>query len=393
MTHLLCGQLRGGVGLPTRVSAVDSLLRLMETSSLVFKSYDGALARVVFDSCLSVLLQNSLTSSGLKSSMLQCLAVAGISSGGDYLSGQLLLLTSRYSDNFTEKYDCEDATVIANCLGHIIRRGGDQLDFEVPVWEDLLCCSYVGSFSMDEDVAKAWMIVWNESLTHSGEGTKYSALKKVLSQVKTKVCALLRSLSWTQRKIGISLLKDIVLLFPLDQLRNQLYDMILSLFWCIKYRIWNGQHEVLEAIVFICEKYRDLYIFEESKWEYGVAEAPSASRSSFDCESTGITESKDFQYVRSEKILASKGPNHEEAIIFEVNCFGLVELLLCESLRGDKQYKYSAAKALSEMRKSWRDFAVRCPHKSLYYLDIIIRRAGIFFDFDSTGNQIIIVLM
>ncbi|CAM9913305.1 unnamed protein product, partial [Ectocarpus fasciculatus] len=247
----LCGQLRGGVGLATRVSAVKSLLRLMESFELEFKRLDGSLARTVFEACLSVLMQFDITSSGLKSAMLSCLSAASLCVPGEYLSSQCLSLVNRYSSQFSSNFEASETLVIAECLGHILRRAGEQLEHDADAWGPILSCSYIGSFHPEDDVARAWAVTWNEALNYSGCGNKYSALVKTLTLVINRLCDLLRSLSWKQRSVGLSVCRDVSSVLPFDIIQPYLFEILVALFSCIKFRIWNGQAIVLETVVFV----------------------------------------------------------------------------------------------------------------------------------------------
>jgi hypothetical protein len=394
--------------LATRVSAVKSLLRLIEIFNLEFKQSNGALACIVFESCMSVLLQFGIISSGLKTSMMGCLSSSALCVSGDYLSEQCFALVTRYSSQFSSKAEDTEALVIAECLGAILRRAGEQLEQGSPVWVPLLCVSYIGSRHLDEDVAVAWTAVWNEALSYSGSGNKFSALLRTLPMVATQIVELLHSLSWVQRTIGLSVCRDVASLFPYDVMQVYLYDIITALLSCIKFRIWNGQALVLETLVALLEKYRDIYVF--GSWGTGSivellsssscdAQSGSGSGGTTDMAERDVTEHAAQGYVTAASIIrrhsdppGSYGDGQRRISegagpgLMQVNCVALVELLLRESVRGDKTYRYSAAKALGEMHQSWRYLSKHAPHTSLRFLEVLIHQAGLASCFFFTSH-------
>lgn len=384
VVYQLCGQLRGGVGLATRVSAVKSLLRLIEVFNIDFKKSEGRLARIVFEACLSILLELGITSPGLKGSMLGCLSASSLCVSGDYLTDQCILLVNRYSSQFSSNFEDTEALIIAECLGHILRRAGEQLEQDSSAWAPILCFSYIGSFHPDEDVAKAWMVTWNESLTYSGAGNKYSALVKTLPSIVAQICELLHSLSWTQRTIGLSVCRDVTTLLPFEIIQQYLYDIIVALISCVKFRIWNGQAIVLEALVAVLEKYRDVYVYNSLK-NVSVIEVPAGTSDTAGNSTVNAADASvaDFpahhQYVKMSNIIMRKddAQRSPDGGNVEVNCVAIIELLLVESVRGEKAYRYSAAKALSEMNQSWRHLAKYFPEIPLHYIDVFMGQAGI----------------
>ena len=363
-----------------------------------FKQSSGALACVVFESCLSVLLQFGITSSGLKSSIISCLSSSALCLAGEYLSEQCISLVTRYTSQFSNKFEETEALIIAECLGSIVRRAGEQIEQDSAAWAPILCVSYIGGFHPDEEVAKAWMAAWNEALTYSGAGNKYSALVRTLPTVTTQICELLHSLSWVQRTIGLCVCRDVAGLFTFEIMHTFLYDLIVALLSCIKLRIWSGQAIVLETLVALLEKYRDVYVFERWGNEH-VVEPPVSSLCdprtvAESCEGEVAAEHTTHSYVSVNSIirrrppilhieeLAGAGEVTDEAdssssiTVVEVNCIALMDLILGESVRGEKTYKYSAAKALSGMNQSWRHLATHAPDITLRFLDIMIHQAG-----------------
>lgn len=382
--YQLGGHLRGGVGLATRVSAVKSLVRLMENSNPEFKKNDGALARIVFEACLSVLLQFDITSVGLKSSMLGCLSAAASCILGDYLSTQCVKLVERYSSQFSTSFEATETLVIAQCLGSIIRKAGEQLEHDSEVWSSILCCSYIGSFHPDIDVSKAWMITWNESLNCSGCGNKYSALLKVLPSVTIQICELLRSLSWVQRTVGLAVIRDVTNSLPFDIIKVYTFDLIVSLLSCIKFRIWTGQALVLETLAIILEKNKSMYSAES--WDNnGVVKVPVGSVSDTNIATSNIDgsmkaddDSVTYQYVAFDSIVRIRHESEKtvEEMMFEINRCAVIDLFLAEAVRGDKLYRYSAAKALAEMHESWVYLSKYCPAIAMQYLSTLCMLSG-----------------
>lgn len=369
----LCGQLRGGVGLATRVSAVKSLLRLMESFELEFKRLDGSLARTVFEACLSVLMQFDITSSGLKSAMLSCLSAASLCVPGEYLSSQCLSLVNRYSSQFSSNFEASETLVIAECLGHILRRAGEQLEHDADAWGPILSCSYIGSFHPEDDVARAWAVTWNEALNYSGCGNKYSALVKTLTLVINRLCDLLRSLSWKQRSVGLSVCRDVSSVLPFDIIQPYLFEILVALFSCIKFRIWNGQAIVLETVVFVLEKYRAVYVYDRWTGDAPV-DPPEADASGADT-SVELAECVAHQYVVVDNIFRRSQIAPNSALT--VNCHAVIDCIMVELERGDKSYRYSASKALSEMHESWKHISLHFPIEALRYVERLSNLAGI----------------
>ena len=400
MVYQLCGQLKGGVGLPTRVSAVKSLSYLLESYFAEFSQPTmTSVCTYIFNSLLVVLLQTDISSTGLKNSMLSCLGSVALVVDSDALCSVCLELANKYEAEFSVKYEAAEALIIGECLSHIIKRSGERIEDE-HAWHSILACSYIGSLYSEESIKAPWMLVWTESLAHSGLGDKYSALLKILPRVCERIVSLLSSLSWVARTVGLSVLNDVTMLIPFGDINLYLPNVLCALFNCIKLRIWkmensSGQGGVLETIAAVIERYSSLYdysiwftegskeqavesddmknvIVNDEKAEVNIDEIVLTSQIQLSDRAVvdsyldlslllKFTDVAPKELSNKRKFESSYSEDMSSKVReLRVSVVSVIDMFLKETLRGDKVYKFNAIKALATMRTSWSYISVSC---------------------------------
>ncbi len=403
----LCGQLKAGVGLATRVSAVKSLLFIVEKYHPELRSSNDSLASFIFISCLNVMIQSSISSTGLKNSLLSCLSAVSAITDVNFVTAQIVIIIDRYARQFSTHYDASENVVTGECVLSIIRKAGEGIEDE-SVWNQILSCSYIGSFHSDDAVSSVWTLVWNEALVHSGTGNKFSALLRISAAVIKQTDQLVGSLSWVQRGVGLSVISDLTSVLPYEAMKPFLFLALYSLLRCVRYRIWTGQGAALETIAVIFSKYCNFYDYDVlsfnpvtrreieesdgSKTELASSAEDNNnidytshcyvnmmaiygyhndSNTSDDADSIPYSSKKHRRSTEDiTELLLQCGSN------VKVSCIGVIDLLLIEATRGEKVYKFSAVKALSDMHLCWSHISNSSLELSAKYMKLLADLSG-----------------
>jgi hypothetical protein len=391
-------QLQSGVGLATRVAAVQSLSYLADTlPGEIGGSEHGSKAfRTIVDS----LIYSPQMAVTLKKALL-----GGLGSLAKVVNAELLAsvceeLISRYE--VLGRDDGSEAPVIASCLFQIVTRAGDRL-LDDCAWSRLLACTYVGTSDTNRDAQEVWTKLWPEVLSGSTTGTKTAALLRVLPIIVKLVVVLLSDLAWDKRKQAVAVIADLTVSLNSNHLSPCVGGVVEALLRCIPGRIWTGQAEALEtlsSVVSKCYPTGNIDLFapatnllvkrflssdnggdsRKDRQKEEIREHPcgdsrdeiiftldnaivkkssvllATDSQQLDTASIAlsieIAEADYFSTLKSryaDSSLDSKKESGSEIYAWRLSLQGLITLLLHEAQRGDREYRLSAARALSTL--------------------------------------------
>jgi hypothetical protein len=387
-------QLQSGVGLATRVAAVQSLSYLADTlPGEIGGSEHGSKAfRTIVDS----LIYSPQMAVTLKKALL-----GGLGSLAKVVNAELLAsvceeLISRYE--VLGRDDGSEAPVIASCLFQIVTRAGDRL-LDDCAWSRLLACTYVGNSDTNRDAQEVWTKLWPEVLSGSTTGTKTAALLRVLPIIVKLVIVLLSDLAWDKRKQAVAVIADLTVSLSSNHLSPCMGGVVEALLRSIPGRIWTGQAEALEtfsAVVSKCYPTGNIDLFapatnllvmrflpsdncgdsKKVKEKEEISEdrrdeivfnldnaivkksSLSSGTDSQQLDTAAIALSIEIAEVDYFSILKcryidpspeSKKEPGSEVHVWRLSLQGLITLLLHEAQRGDREYRLSAARALSTL--------------------------------------------
>ena len=252
---------------------------------------------------------------------------------------------------------------------------------------------------MSPEAQEIWTKLWPEALSGCAIGTKIAGLSRVLPIIVKLVCMLLQDLSWDKRKQAIAVISDLAISLDSKLLSPCMGEVIESLLRSIPGQIWNGQANALESlsivvnkcyhtgnvdltasknnllcqrtsiseieenkssdqhvrnnfsneVIFTLEdaiKKKSIQLDDESTILNTTAiamrlEISAASASSSTSSSSSNMQSTCSITTVNEKVTTSK--------MWIISLHDLVTLFLNETSRGDKDYRLSAARALSSL--------------------------------------------
>lgn len=292
---------------------------------------------------------------------------------GDVLSDESSKLVVTY--NSLQHMELEQSTMLANCLYQLVHRGGDKMNDDA-VWLQILSCSYIGSFDLDASTKDTWAKTFSEALSMSGMGTKSYAINKAITIVIGTIKTFLVDTSWLRRSQALLVLKDIIQSVRFSDL--EISEVIPMLLYMIRGSVWSGKSLLLETIVEILLQNKDnfvsnsetkiLFISGETKDFVAsqVMDANANNDSTFILTTDDLLVKKEFQNVMvsvadddtetsSFAISKTGSEQSKDSIIsrltkkpfWTVNVINLVSVLLRESQKSDKDYRFAAAKALA----------------------------------------------
>jgi hypothetical protein len=290
-----------------------------------------------------------------------------------------------------EQYDVDETLTVSECILSIIKKAGDRID-DTETWNSVLSCSYLGCYYSDETVKSSWKAVWGEALVHSGCGSKQAALLRIISDVSEQIVKLLGSLSWVQRTSGLAALNDVSSLVSEDSFGPSLYNLLEAVLLNIKPRIWSGQQNVIETLILVLERYTNIYDFSDWMVPDEEAEVVLDSKDTDEGASDNQPISAVVRYVRLDKLLkksdllaglkrklnsdTSASSTQADPNSPRISVPALFRLLLRESKRGDKDYRFFAMKSLSEMRFCWDHVSREKPELFMDIIDELMSLAG-----------------
>lgn len=389
----LRSQLLSGVGLATRVAAVQSLAYLADNmpGELGITENGSKAFRTVVDS----LVNSPSMQISLKKFLLGGLGSLSKVVNADVLANEVAKLITRYET--LGRDDCSEATVIASCLLQIVNRAGDRL-LDDCAWSRLIACTYVGTSDTNPEAQEVWSKLWPEVLSGSATGTKSAALLRVLPIIIKLLCTLLSDLAWDKRKQAVAVIADLMASLPSQHISSHLGSIVEALLRSIPGQIWSGQAIVLETVATIVTK-----CFPSGSLDFSLSvhsllvarHSVSAVKESSESRVTAVQDTPaDVRYddiltVKDAIIKKTVTPSGSDAmqldtteIALRIEMFqdastlplgetttlteerwkgdtdggtwtlslrGLISLLLHETKRGDREYRLSAAKALSSL--------------------------------------------
>mmetsp|Transcript_8656 Transcript_8656/g.11831 ORF Transcript_8656/g.11831 Transcript_8656/m.11831 type:complete len:1083 (-) Transcript_8656:53-3301(-) len=375
VVRVLSQHLKGGVGLATRAAAAEAMSFLAER----YPHDLGPYAKVCLDSVLSTLINALQMTSSLKKAMLA--AMAALCKVVDEKT------LEQHCDDLVYKYNNEQhsidlselSKVIAGCLDVLISRSGDRIT-DKHVWKRLLTCIYAGCFETDAESSKLWSKIWNESAVFtSGAGTKQAALSRILTDLIPIVQNYLQDLYWNRRLQGLSILRDVIATLDSKQFASQLSPILITALRSIPGQIWTGKGQLLVTIAEICarceknisfatdndillsvEGHASLVLRVSELQQIAVRERLTTVRTP-DAINQQQTDALHDLYeaevgVGLRSALPSTIAQHAH---WEINVVTLCSILLRESHRGDKEYQFTAAKALTSL--PWLLISHNCP--------------------------------
>ena len=193
----LCRHIRSGVGLSTRVAAVESISYLVER----YPHDLGVCSIAAFDTIIKCLIQSPQMTISLKKAMMSGMGSLAKVVHVEALCSNCEFLVNKY--NGWDRNDSDQCKMIAGCIDQIVRKAGDRITDD-DTWIPLLSCIYIGTYDSDPESMESWSKVWSESaLSSSGTGNKYSAIRKIFPTLVPTINHYLMDLSWNRRLQGI----------------------------------------------------------------------------------------------------------------------------------------------------------------------------------------------
>jgi hypothetical protein len=378
-------QLQCGVGLATRVAAVQSLSYLAET-------FPGEIGSSEHGSKTFRTIVDSLINSPQMAVTLQKALLGGLGSLAKVVNAELIAsvceeLISRYEA--LGRDDGSEAPVIASCLSQIVTRAGDRL-LDDCAWSRLLACTYVGTSDTSREAQEVWTKLWPEVLSGSTTGTKTAALLRVLPIIVNLVVVLLSDLSWDKRKQAVAVIADLTVSLSNSQLSPCMGGVVEALLGCISGRIWTGQAEALETLSAVVSKcypvaatnlHAKRSLSSDNCGDSGKNRVTEQTREHPSGDSRDVAFNLDKTIVKKPSVMSvtdsmhldtavialsidlSEADNFNTIIsrctdslsenknihVLKLSLQGLITLLLHEAQRGDREYRLSAARALSTL--------------------------------------------
>jgi hypothetical protein len=396
-------QTQQGIGLATRVSAVRSLLFLMNSCP---HAWNPSSTQRCFLSLMIAIFPNPPTSESLRKDIIVAIGTISKICEPSFLGQQILKLIAHYRDLRPEDYTLPK--LIADCVIQIVSKAGEILQEEQGMWRELLLCSYIGSFEENSDVQASWSQLFAEVVIQSGHGTRESAIKAVFTSVVQTTAILMTSLSWNKRNQALSALNDLIALFPSGILAPNTAVVILAIFKVIPGQMWKGKENTLKTLALLIEKCPQCVDDQDCSSNL-FSVFPLANGAACCADDLKVLVKLEDTQSRAgllEKInerlrLFSNGtpgdspspPPHEEEdpvlpsnLGWKVSWKSLLQFFLAESAKGDRQYRLIAANAFVGL--PWNH--LRSPQAlstNLFLLEEIATRAGMSFSSGEEDDQ------
>ena len=264
VVRALCSHLQNGVGLATRVSAVESISLLVEQYPLDL----GPHATVAFKSIVHSLVRAPSMAQSLQKAMLTGLGALSKVVDSDLLTEEVGSLVDMYTSLGKDHvvHDSAVSVVLARCIKVLLNKAGDRVALEdafshttkvQPVWPRVLSCIYIGTFDFEEETRSVWSEAWSDALSSSGAGSKSIALLRTLPLVMAGIEGLIKDRSWNRRTQGVTALADVVAIVDVKALSVWVPQVLLPLLHSIPGQIWRGQGGALETLAKVITKCKD----------------------------------------------------------------------------------------------------------------------------------------
>jgi hypothetical protein len=384
-------QTQQGIGLATRVSAVRSLLFLMNSCP---HAWNPSSTQRCFLSLMIAIFPNPPTSESLRKDIIVAIGTISKICESTFLAQQVMKLIAHYRDLRPEDYILPK--LIADCVIQIVCKAGEVLQQEQEMWRELLLCSYIGSFEENSEVQASWSQLFAEVVIQSGYGTRESAIKAVFTAVVQMSAHLMTSLSWNKRNQALSALNDLISLFPSGILAPNTAIVILSIFKVIPGQMWKGKENTLKSLALLIEKCPQCIDDQDSSSNL-LSVFPLTNNSANANGNVEVTVMVKLEETQSragllerinERLVLLSPPKselsqEEEPVLpsnlgWRVSWKSLLQFFLTESAKGDRQYRLIAANAFASL--PWNH--LRSPQAlsvTLSLLEEIATRAGMVF--------------
>ncbi|CAE7531216.1 ECPAS, partial [Symbiodinium microadriaticum] len=392
----LAGQTKSGVGLATRVTAVRSLMFIINSDA--HAAIPQSTTQKGFRSLISSVVPAPPPSVTLKKEMVASLGALSRICDSMFLTE---MVSSLMTINRKSGVDNVDLVVtIAECIHQIISKAGDAMQEEIGMWNEVISCSYIGSFDEHEEAKMTWEKVLSCAIIQSTLGTKEAAIKAVLGDILRSVVYHLYHQSWIMRTQAISVLKDMLLCIPSGLVAPNTAEVMVALLRTLPGQMWRGKDASLRVIAQLLEKCpqcldaemstesllrvvpvppvvigpdgvsRESKRVDDSQTLLVIALSDMTSRASL---AENIT-SRLAAYHKDHQLDLSNTVNPQQSIFpkcsaWRLSWTGIITLLLQESERTDRQYRLAAAASLSAL--PWN--AMKSPAAVLSILPMIGR--------------------
>ena len=390
----LCEHLTIGVGLPTRVAAINSLCYLVELYPSHLKTLSDKPYRSII---LSLLTASSRIAGSLKDALLKGVVVLGkVVSMETILSAVRQLVTSYYN---LGRDDDNQSVFIASIIAQIISRNGERID-DTDVWSDLLSIVYVGMFDDDAESKRIFSDVWSVTLSYSGTGNKISAVNRLYqSLLSNQVISLLTDNSWKRKHQGVLIVKDMVPLLTPKCLYYCIGYIVELFLMLLKRQRWSGQDEVCEALIYSVNKF--ITVDETSNtdantdtWYLNAIDYSSSMdtiiQTSLINNKTNLNKNVVFDRALTLHDITNSGMNQSapalqgSTVYWKLSIKALINLLLDECNRHEDTYQFNIAKSLAVI--PWKVLGQRTPTLFKDCIGTLLHLAGIRFDMQSPSG-------
>ena len=327
----LCQHLRRGVGMPTRCAAVNSMTYLTE----MYPGEIGPLSVKPFNIIFQCLVESSRMGTTLTHAL-----VGGFGALAKVIPRECLAVScNELVEVCLRTRNCDyDPIILAQCAQQMISRAGDQI-IDDNLWIKVLACSYAGTF---DDISKhIWTIVWSDALSSSNAGNKSTALLRMFPLCCTNVSNLLCDLSWIKRTQGMIMFNDMVVSLNAQQLAPNIGSIIEKLICTIPGRVWTGQGQALETLMSVLAKMPERLDLSLNS-EVILTLNPGVVKLSYDNMLQKRNQTESLAMMDDETLVIEESQSY---INWRISAAGILRLLLHETRRGDKEYRYAAARS------------------------------------------------
>lgn len=366
----LSQHLRRGVGMPTRCAAVNSMTYLTE----MYPSEIGPLSVKPFNIIFQCLVESSRLGTILTHAL-----VGGFGALSKVIPRDCLATACNdLVDVCSRTRDCDyDPIILAQCAQQMISRAGDQI-IDDNLWIKVLACSYAGTF--DELSKQIWTTVWSDALSSSNAGNKSTALLRIFPICCNTVANLLSDLSWIKRTQGMVMFNDMISSLNSQQLAPNIGAIIEKLLCTIPGRIWTGQGQALETLTTVITKMPERLDLELSR-DTILTLNPDTIKLTFD---NMLQKKNDPEAM----VIDKETMDIEESISYinwRISALGLIRLFLHEAQRGDKDYRFAAARACAAL--PWKYIGANKPEAFEEVLPDLLLLANIPFGEQDDQND------
>jgi hypothetical protein len=291
-----------GVGLPTRITACDMMILLIEKYPT--EIMNPSFGNVSMSGGIKLMKEiNKLISDKpnleitLKKSLIHVLGTISKIIEPTILIDELeelmkkLVLTWKEEISFSYNNSSQELAIII-CVQQIIQKAGDRilvnnsasasvLSSSMMLWYLLIGISYSCSFNPSHaieqnsnrntvnnsgssdalEISQIMLSIYQKSLECSGIGNKLQSIEKAFPVINLMLLYDLNHFSWEKRKQGIQMIKDIFYyqqtsasFINIRKTSKDFLYLILSMFSLIPGVLWQGQDQLMEGLSFLIMK-------------------------------------------------------------------------------------------------------------------------------------------